>query len=112
MTDSGVGSNRDERTAAQVYLDDANIAWRGKRWCHLYADSLAALVAFGDRIGLKRSWLQNPDGSTGLPHYDVTGQMFDKAVAEGAILITGGDGTYRRLRRALSAGEYPMEVAA
>lgn len=95
----------------RVYLDDANIAWRGKRWCHLYADSLAALLDFGDRIGLKREWLQNPTGD-GLPHYDVTGQMLDRAVAEGAILVTGGDGTYRRLRQALGRGEYPMEVAA
>jgi len=101
-----------------VYVDDANISWRGKRWCHLYADSLAELVEFGDRIGLKREWLQNPDGTsertgqTALPHYDVTGQMLDNAVTHGAILVAGGDGTYRRLRRALSAGDYPMEVAA
>jgi hypothetical protein len=101
-----------------VYVDDSNILWRGKRWCHLYADTLAELVQFGDQIGLKRPWLQNPDGTSArtgqgaLPHYDVTGQMLDKAVTNGAILVTGGDGTYRRLRRALTAGEYPMELVA
>lgn len=101
-----------------VYLDDASIAWRGKRWSHLYADSLAELVQFGDRIGLKRSWLQNPNGTSdrtgqsALPHFDVTGQMLDKAVTSGAILVTGGDGTYRRLRQLLNRGDYPMEVAA
>jgi len=103
---------KDKDFAACVYLDDANILWRGKRWCHLYADSLAALLDFGDRIGLKRSWLQHPDGKDGLPHYDVTGQMLDRAVAEGAILVTGGDGTYLRLRQALGRGEYPLDVAA
>jgi len=101
-----------------VYVDDANISWRGKRWCHLYADSLSELVEFGDHIGLKREWLQNPDGTSertgqaSLPHFDVTGQMLDKAVTNGATLVTGGDGTYRRLRRALSSGEYPMGVTA
>lgn len=101
-----------------AYVDDANIPWRGKRWCHLYADSLSELVAFGDLIGLKREWLQNPDGTSertgqaALPHFDVTGQMLDKAVTHGAIPVTGGDGTYRRLRRALSSGDYPMSVAA
>lgn len=91
-----------------VYVDGASILWRGKRWCHLYADSLAELLAFGDAIGLSRSWLQNPDGASGLPHYDVTGQMLDRAVTEGATLLTAGDGTYRRLRRSLARGDYSL----
>jgi hypothetical protein len=91
-----------------VYLDNANVRWRGKRWCHLYADTLPELEAFARRIGLKPEWLQHPDGTDGLPHYDVTGQLRDKAEASGATLVTGGDGTYRRLRRALGAGEYVL----
>lgn len=88
-----------------VYLDDANILWRGKQWCHLYADSCSELEKFARSVGLKQSWLQNGDGS-GLPHYDVAGQMLDRCVMLGAVLVTGGDGTYRRLRRALAAGSY------
>ena len=91
-----------------VYLDDAQILWRGKRWCHLYADSLPELLAFGDRVGLKRSWLQHPDGERGLPHYDVTGSVLARCVLLGAQRITSGDGNYRRLRQALGRGEYAL----
>jgi len=95
--------------AVTVYLDSSNILWRGKRWCHLYADSLDELLAFGDRVGLRRSWLQHPEGERGLPHYDVTGSVLARCVAEGAVRVDAGDGTYRRLRQALTRGEYPME---
>ena len=91
-----------------VYLDDAQILWRGKRWCHLYADSLPELLAFGDRVGLKRSWLQHPDGEQGLPHYDVTGSVLARCVLLGAQRVTNGDGNYRRLRQALGRGEYAL----
>lgn len=94
-----------------VYLDDAMIRWRGKTWSHLYADTLAELLAFGDLVGLKRSWLQHSDGERGLPHYDVTGVMRDSCVTEGATLVSGGDGTYMRLRQALGRGEYDLAAA-
>jgi Protein of unknown function (DUF4031) len=91
-----------------VYLDDANILWRGQRWCHLYADSLWELEEFGRRIGLRPGWLQHPHGVEGLPHYDVTGRMIRAAAAAGAVRVTGGDGNYRRLRQALGRGEYNL----
>lgn len=91
-----------------VYLDDANVPWRGMRWCHLFADSLPELEQFAREVGLNPEWLQHPDGTKGLPHYDVTGRMKEKAVTLGAVLITPGDGTYRRLRRALAQGEYQL----
>lgn len=90
-----------------VYVDDSMILWRGKRWCHLYADSLPELEAFARKIGLRPEWLQNADGKTGLPHYDVTGSMLHRCRAE-AESVTAGDGTYRRLRRALTHGEYVL----
>jgi hypothetical protein len=92
-----------------VYLDDANILWRGKRWCHLYADSLAELETFAREIGLRPAWLQHPDGKAGLPHYDVTGMRLQAARELGATLVTGGDGNYVRLRRMLTRGEYPLD---
>jgi hypothetical protein len=89
-----------------VYVDDAMVAWRGKRWCHLYADSLPELESFARKVGLRPDWLQYPDGKDGLPHYDVTGSVLRACKLRGAIPVTGGDGTYRRLRRALGSGKY------
>jgi hypothetical protein len=93
-----------------IYLDDANILWRGKRWCHLYADSLPELEAFARTIGLKPSWLQHSDGKKGLPHYDVTGTRLDvcRNLTATVKQVTPGDGNYIRLRRALTRGEYQL----
>jgi len=91
-----------------VYLDDAQIPWQGKRWCHLYADSLPELEEFARRVDLKPEWLQHPDGKGGLPHYDVTGSKLTACVQIGAQRVTSSDGTYRRLRQALTRGEYLM----
>ena len=51
-----------------VYVDDAYIPAKVKnrgrsvsaRWCHMTADSTEELHAMADRIGLRRSWVQNP----------------------------------------------------
>jgi hypothetical protein len=91
-----------------VYVDDAMIRWRGARWCHLYADSLPELEKFARKIGLNPNWLQHRDGKDGLPHYDVARSYRGKAIAAGAVEVTGGDGNYVRLRRALGRGEYDL----
>ena len=64
-----------------VYVDAEMIEWRGRRWCHLVADSLSELHAFAKRMGLRREWFQ---GQRKHPHYDVTDTMRDKAIALGA----------------------------
>lgn len=87
-----------------VYVDRASILWRGKRWYHMYADSLAELHTLADQIGLQRSWFQEK----GLPHYDVTGRMVERAISSGAVRV-GGEGEsdpYRELRRRHARGEY------
>ena len=94
-----------------VYVDDANLVWRGKRWCHLYADSLPELEAFAREVGLKPEWAQHPQGEAGFPHYDVAGVMLDRCYLLGATPVTPGDGTYRRLRRAHVRGEYDLTAA-
>lgn len=91
-----------------VYLDDANIAWRGKRWCHLFADSLPDLEQFARQVGLKEEWLQNAIGE-GLPHYDVTGEPLSRCRELGAVSVVSDDGTYRRLRDAMTRGEYVLK---
>lgn len=65
-----------------VYVDSANIPWRGKTWCHLAADSLDELHAFAKRLGLKREWFQ---AKSRYPHYDVTASMRERALRLGAI---------------------------
>ncbi|MFY2595754.1 DUF4031 domain-containing protein [Achromobacter xylosoxidans] len=64
-----------------VYVDNARIAWRGRRWCHLVADSLDELHSFAKSLGLKRGWFQS---NASLPHYDVTIEVRDIALIRGA----------------------------
>lgn len=64
-----------------IYVDNEQIPWRGKLWCHLVADSLPELHEFAQRLGLRRSWFQT--GSI-YPHYDVTIAVRAKAIALGA----------------------------
>ncbi|OUL72165.1 DUF4031 domain-containing protein [Paraburkholderia hospita] len=66
-----------------IYVDDEQIPWRGKLWCHLVADSLAELHEFAQRLGLRRAWFQE---RSVYPHYDVTLSVRDKALAMGAAM--------------------------
>ncbi|WP_322073824.1 DUF4031 domain-containing protein [Burkholderia cepacia] len=65
-----------------VYVDNARIAWRGRQWCHLVADSLDELHGFAKSIGLRRGWFQ---AQASLPHYDVTVEVRDVALSRGAM---------------------------
>ena len=64
-----------------VYVDDELISWRGKRWCHLVAESLPELHAFARRLGLREAWFQ---AKSAHPHYDVTVNVRDRALTLGA----------------------------
>lgn len=66
-----------------VYVDDECIAWRGKVWCHMVADTPDELHAFAARVGLKRAWFQS---QSVYPHYDVTLSIRVKALQLGAIM--------------------------
>lgn len=84
-----------------VYVDDEQIPWRGRLWCHLVADSLPELHDFASRLGLRRAWFQS---KSRYPHYDVTISVRDKALVLGAQL---GDratiiGCAKRLRVEMS----------
>lgn len=65
-----------------VYVDNVQIAWRGRQWCHLVADSLDELHWFAKSLGLKRTWFQ---AHASLPHYDVTVEIRAIALSRGAI---------------------------
>jgi hypothetical protein len=66
-----------------VYVDDEQLAWNGKVWCHMVADTPHELHAFAARLGLKRTWFQS---ASVYPHYDVTLPVRSKALHLGAVL--------------------------
>jgi DNA invertase Pin-like site-specific DNA recombinase len=68
-----------------VYVDDAVVHWRGRRWAHLMADTLDELHAFAARLGIPRRAFQ--DKSSGA-HYDVTAELRDEAIRLGAVAIS------------------------
>jgi hypothetical protein len=53
----------------------------GHRWCHLWADNLAELVAFAESIGLKQVWIHH---SRVCDHFDLVPPMRQKAIDAGA----------------------------
>lgn len=65
-----------------VYVDNERIAWDGREWCHLVADTLAELHNFAQQLGLRRAWFQ--DQAT-YPHYDVTMSVRARALNLGAL---------------------------
>jgi hypothetical protein len=69
--------------ALAVYVDNVRIAWRGRQWCHLVADSLDELHRFAKSLGLKRAWFQT---HASLPHYDVTIEVRIVALCRGAVV--------------------------
>jgi hypothetical protein len=68
-----------------VYVDDAVTLWRGQRWAHLMADTLAELHTMAAALGLPRRAFQD---KTSGAHYDVTAALREEAIALGAISIS------------------------
>jgi hypothetical protein len=68
-----------------VYVDDAVHLWRGRRWAHLMADTLAELHAMAQRLGLPPRAFQN---KTSGAHYDVDVELRERALALGAVAIS------------------------
>ncbi|WP_307866925.1 DUF4031 domain-containing protein [Variovorax sp. E3] len=65
-----------------VYVDDEQVPWRGKLWCHLVADTLGELHGFARRLGLREAWFQS---QSTYPHYDVTVSIRARALSMGAM---------------------------
>lgn len=65
-----------------VYVDNAQITWRGRKWCHLVADSISELHNFAKEIGVERRWFHR---QASYPHYDVTAEVRALALTRGAI---------------------------
>jgi len=68
-----------------VYVDDAVVRWRGRRWAHLMADTLDELHAFAAALGIPRHAFQD---KTSGAHYDVTAELREQAIGLGAVAIS------------------------
>ena len=80
-----------------VYIDQlCNWGWKHGPSCHLIADSIPELIDFAVMIGLRAEWFQ-PRSS---PHFDLTVQVREIALAAGAIELSKREfvGVIRRLR--------------
>jgi len=67
-----------------------------RRCGHLVSDtSLEELHEFAEGLGLRREWLQR--GS--IPHYDLTGERYELALARGAVLVSSRELVRRAVRR-------------
>ena len=64
-----------------VYVDDAVHPWRGQRWAHLMADTLAELHAMAAQLGIPPRAFQNKASGA---HYDVNADLPTPALALGA----------------------------
>jgi hypothetical protein len=63
-----------------VYVDDARIPWRGRRWSHMVAETADELHAAAAELGIPRVAVQ--DGGRTL-HYDLPDELRDQAIANG-----------------------------
>lgn len=76
-----------------VYVDDMQAPWRPphmkhRLWSmsHLFADTVEELHVFAKKIGLRRSWFQEPPKASWC-HYDVTAAKRREALDNGAVPI-------------------------
>lgn len=65
---------------------------RGRRWCHLVCDDftpqgLEELHLMAEQLGLRRAYLHDPPGKP-RPHYDLTPELRERALALGVKELT------------------------
>jgi Protein of unknown function (DUF4031) len=83
-----------------TYVDEAIWVWRGRRWCHLSADSAEELHDFAARLGLLRHWFQSKPDRPWHDHYDIPADVRAQAIAMGARSLTTREmGRRQRERR-------------
>lgn len=92
-----------------VYVDDANIRYRGMIMSHLWADTLPELLAMVDAIGVQRKWLQRPPKASWV-HFDISHGKKKLALNRGAVL-TDKFGPVEHVARQLMTSEDPGVAA-
>ena len=86
-----------------ILVDDAIWPWRGRVWAHLVSDtSIDELHAFARRLGIPERAFQGD-------HYDVTDELRDCAIAEGAQAVSSRDVV--RALRAAGLRKHPTSTA-
>ncbi|TMK27419.1 MAG: DUF4031 domain-containing protein [Actinobacteria bacterium] len=81
-----------------VYVDDARIPWRGRRWSHMVADSVEELHVAAEALGLRREWVQDRGRTV---HYDLPESLRAHAIELGvAEPLSWRELARRRLERA------------
>ncbi len=75
-----------------IYVDDARLAFRRMKMCHLLADSETELHTIAQRIGVARKWHQGD-------HYDICLKMRAVVIQMGAIEITQRQAAAMRRRQ-------------
>src|SRR5262249_20253796 len=67
-----------------VYVDAAIWDWQGLKWAHLLADDTDDLHRFAATLGIHRVSYHGPP-RTSVPHYDLTANERQRALALGAV---------------------------
>jgi hypothetical protein len=69
-----------------VYVDNAQLPYRGMSMSHMVADSTDELLVMADTIGVQRKWIQR--AGTNYEHFDVCQSKRALALRHGAKHIT------------------------
>src|SRR5262244_82167 len=72
------------------------VRYWGRRCGHLVSDtSLEELHQFAESLGLRREWFQEKS----IPHYDLTGAVYELALERGAQLVSSREIVIRAVRK-------------
>jgi hypothetical protein len=82
-----------------TYVDELIWESRGRRWCHLTADSTDELHELAARLGLLRQWFQSKPDRPWHDHYDLPEELRDQAIACGARPLTTREAARRQSER-------------
>jgi hypothetical protein len=93
-----------------TYVDEAIWEWRGRRWCHLTADSPEELHDLAAQLGLLRQWFQSKPDRPWNDHYDLPEDIRVQAIACGAQPLSTREMARRqaRLRERHRRGEWAV----
>ena len=63
-----------------VYVDDAHLPWKGRRWSQLVAETAEELHAAAAALGIPREFAQDKGRTL---HYDLTDEFRELAIERG-----------------------------